>query len=347
MVKTAKYYDCPNCGIKSRLRRNWVVKNLSYPNGIIHVRGREDIKSVQDAWAYASEVCLYMSKRVLEYPPSDSLDSEMANQLYDHFRTVMPHTNEEIAEFEIIHRENISARMTSQQKQQKISHKINPQPDYDVIPVTVKHTSRHKPVAPDAGRITRLSLALLYGSIVLYVIHDSLRDLPITDCGKIFAQAIYTSYSIFYSDNRMKKDWKGWLELMADAKAGGYGWSAWKHRVKASDDKSRFKKITTRYMKRKESEVEEKVHDILKYTNKFEDFFLKYGLFVKSNVLQTIGFRRQFEKLQFKPYQRDIIYEYAEYIHDDKSSKPYKHTISRQVMAAEEEAEKKDKNMKT
>jgi hypothetical protein len=110
MVKTAKYYDCPNCGIKSRLRRNWVVKNLSYPNGIIHVRGREDIKSVQDAWAYASEVCLYMSKRVLEYPPSDSLDSEMANQLYDHFRTVMPHTNEEIAEFEII---DLSSFMSS------------------------------------------------------------------------------------------------------------------------------------------------------------------------------------------------------------------------------------------
>lgn len=345
MVKAAKSYKCPNCGKKSRFRRNWVIKNLSYPDGIIHVRRREDVENVPDAWSYAIEVCLSMSKRVLEYPPSESLDSEIADPIYDHFRTVMPHSDEEIEEFEIIHREIIKAKLLMQQEQKENSEKIKQQPDNDVNLDTAKnHPPRHTPVAPDAERIPRTSLALLYGAIVLSVIRDVLRDLPPTDFGKELAQAIYTSYSIFYSDNRMKKDWWGWLELINDAIDGGYGWSAWKHRIKASDEKSGFDKITTKYIKRRQSEVYKKAHDIVKYTQMFEDLFLKQGRFVNSDIFQTIGFRRSFNNLQFKPYQQDILYEYAEYIHLDRASKPYKHTISRQELAGEAEAGKKDKD---
>jgi hypothetical protein len=343
MVKTTKYYKCPRCGKESRRRQNRVVKKLSYPDGNITVRTRQEIQSVPDAWAYASEVCLHMSKMVLEYPPTESEDPEFAEPLYDHFRTVAPHTDEEIAEFETIHREVIAAKMATHESKENIE-KTRQLPDYDVLPSTDKRKPIRTEVAPDAGRITRMSLAFLYGSIVCSVISNTHRDLPVTDFGKIYAQAIYTHYSLFYADKRMRGDWISWFELMADAEDGGYGWSAWKHRVKVSGEKGDAEiKITPKHMKRMKSKVLRKSQDVLNYLPMFEQLFLKYGRFVKTSILQTVGFRKYFHMLQFRPYQRDILYEYENYIHIDKSLKPNRHTILREVMASEEKCRKRKK----
>ena len=356
MVKTSKYHKCPTCGKESRLRQNWVIKKLSYPKGNMAVRRREDIENVSDAWDYASEVCLHMSKMALEYPPLEPLESKIADTIYDHFRTVAPHTDEEIAEFEIIHREATEAKVATQEKKKENGEKGKHQkakkwtqekrnsertrqlPDYDVLPATIKVEPRHTPVPTDSGRITRMSLAFLYGSIVCCVISNTFRELPLSDSAKIFAQAIYTNYSLFYSDKRMRKDWFGWIKLMTDAEEGGYGWAAWNHRVKVSDSKGNVveSKITTKHMKRMKLKVFRKSLDVINYVEMFDELFLKYGQFVRSDVTQAAGFLKYFDKLQFKPYQRYIIYEYYTYIHNDNYTKPRKHTISRQVISSEQ-----------
>ena len=91
----------------------------------------------------AARVCLRMSQRVLRKPPLDvESDNSIAEAIYNHFRTVIPHSEEDIRRFESIHSRLIEERL-------------------------VKYPSKANAV------VSRMSLSLLYGAIVCSAMSDS------------------------------------------------------------------------------------------------------------------------------------------------------------------------------
>ena len=291
MVRKRKLVVCI-CGQVGRRKRNAVIMRFSYPQDTVAVPNVSQFETVADAWDYSAKVFLRLSQRALENPPVDEkLDSQIAQTTYEHFRTILPHSDDDINYFESIHTQRIKERQAICQ------------------------------VNPDA-KVSRMSLSLLYGAIVCTVMSNKLFNPyhAIFKGGEVerkVAYAIYTFYSQLLIDERAKTTWVGWYNIVYDfITKVGPGAAAKKHANEVAGGS-----LTRKQVKDKKSEVINKALDDLRYRPVFESLLRSTGQLIKSNTNAAAYMLNQFERFQFEVYDQERKYEYAWVIHD-KTQQP-------------------------
>jgi hypothetical protein len=296
LARKKKLVRCPICKEVGRVKRNTVVMTFCYPEKTISVPNISQFDTTADAWDYAAKVSLRMSQRALRDPP-DSLESDnkIAEAFYQHFRTIIPHTDSDITKFESIHNERIKERLAK---------KYN------------------KVVIPE-GRISRVALSFLYGAIVCTVMSELLSELyPIfgdAETQRKSAYAIYTFYSQLLVDERAKTTWLGWFFILYDSIRLTPGAAAKMH-AKAVRGHS----LSRKQVKDKQSAVLNKLQDAIIYEPFFHAAFRKTGLLTTMNKDASADILFRFERFQFEVYHQERKYKYAWIIHNKTSSYSHK-----------------------
>jgi hypothetical protein len=279
-----------------RIKRNTIVNTYSYPESTVVVPNISQFATTADAWDYAAKVCLRMSQRALKDPPRDAKsDSRIAEVFYEHFRTVVPHSDADIRNFESIHRQRIKERLAK--------YGTNPN-----------------------AMVSRMSLSLLYGAVVCSVMSSIMSYLLHNPYHATFeraqvqmresAYAIYTFYSQFLIDERAKTTWVGWFNIVHDAITFGPNAAAKMHAKEVMGGS-----LTRKQVKDRKSDVIKKALDAVTYEPAFHAMFRESGQLIKSNADAAAKILGLFAKFQFEVYDQERKYQYAWVVHD-KTQEP-------------------------
>jgi hypothetical protein len=301
---------------------------FSYPTDKVHLPNTEQIWRISGAWDYAAKVCLRMSQMMMKFPPRPTLDADIATSLYSYFMTVSPHTVKDINKFETFHRRIIKSRILASKndvrdlqapgEQEEQGDKIKHQPDYDTLSFEDEEKHIHTPLPLNTGKVTKSSIAFLYGAIVCTVIsrqnynEDSVFE-P-SEEERIVAKAICTEFQLLYVDERMRKDWSGWFQVMLDAHLDGIGTARTKHATKL--DEGDVVKLSRKQIQKKFTKTWDMARQVNTYLPLFEELFKRYGQHIKSHPARAASFALDFLKVQFSVYDQSTTYRYASVIHD-------------------------------
>lgn len=340
MVKRPKLVHC-KCGRVGRHERNSNTMRFRYPIDKAHVPNVERIWTISDAWDYGAKVCLHMSQKMMQFPPPQHLDDDIATSLYEHFRTVVPtYTDNEIAKFESFHRHIIETTILAskndvrdrqapgeQEKQQEDQKKQ--QPDYDTLSFETKDEHIHTPLPADTGKVTRSSLAFLYGAIVCTVIsrqsydEASCFESSSQEEQRIVVKAICTEFQLLYVDERMREHWIDWFEIMLDShpqEGIGIGAARAKHAIRLDDGE--IVKLSSKQIQKKKAKMEMLAQQVNTYLPIFEELFKRYGQLIKSHPQRAASFVLDFLNAQLSIYDQSRTYRYASVIHDNGDKCP-------------------------
>jgi len=339
LVKRPKLVYC-KCGRVGRHERNSNTMRFRYPVEKVHVPNVERIWTISDAWDYGAKVCLHMSQKMMKFPPPPHLDEDIATSLYEDFRTVVPtYTDNEIAKFESFHSHIIQARILvskndvgdqqapgEKEKQQK--DEIKHQPDYDTLSFETKDEHKHTPLPSDTGKVTRSSLAFLYGAIVCTVIsrqsydEASVFESSLGEEQRIVVKAICTEFQLLYVDERMREHWMDWFQIMLDCLPQGIGIGAAraKHAIKSYDGE--IVKLSRKQIQKKKAKMDVLAQQVSTYLPVFEELFKRYGQHIKSHNLRAASFVLDFLKAKLSIYDQSRTYRYASVIHGNGDKCP-------------------------
>jgi hypothetical protein len=296
LARKKKLVVCPECNKVGRVKRNTIVMTFCYPEKTVSVPNISKFDSTADAWDYAAKVCLRMSQRVLRDPPSDAkADSEMAEAFYEHFRTLVPHSDVDIRNFESIHSQRIIERLCNM----------------------------HNKINYAESKVSKMALSLLYGAIVCTVMSDLLSEIPVNsqdvEIRRKSAYAIYTHYSQLLVDERAKTTWLGWFYIVTDSITELSPNASAKRYAKGIRGGS----LSRKQVKRKERDVIKKLLDAKSYDPIFLRLVEDTGLLIRSNKEASADILSRFEKFQFEVYHQKREYQYAYVIHNKSSSYSY------------------------
>ena len=333
MVKHSTQVYCSVCGRAGRLERNSNTMRFRYPIDKVHVPNLEHIWTISEAWDYAAKVCLHMSQKMMRFPPPATLDKSIATSWHDHFRTVVPaHTDNEIARFESLHRHIIESRILAfknnlKNKEEALSEQEKPQdeeqgeikrpPDYDTLSFETKKEHIHTPLPANTGKVTRSTLAFLYGAVVCSVIsrqsYDQASAFKPSEDEKIVAKVICTEFQFLYLDERMRKHPIDWLKISLDVRRLPIGAVRTKYATKL--DNGEIVKLTRKQIKKKAAKTWEMARQVNTYLPLFEGLFKRYGQYTKNDPLRAASFVFDFLKTQLSIYDQSTRYRYASVIH--------------------------------
>ena len=293
LARKEKLVICSMCKEVGRVKRNTIVMTFCYPERTVSVPNISQFDTTADAWDYAAKVCLRMSQRALREPPSSAKsDAEIAEAFYEHFRTLIPHSDSDIRNFESTHSQHIKERLGG------------------------KHTK----INNLQGKVSRMALSLLYGAIVCTVMSNLLSDIPgifqDVEIRRKSAYAIYTFYSQLLVDERAKTTWLGWFNIITDSIKELSPSGAAKRYAKGIRGGS----LSRKQVKGKKSDVMKKLLDAVTYEPIFLKMFKETGLLTRINRDVSADILARFEKLQFEVYHQKREYKYACVIHDKSSS---------------------------
>src|SRR5215204_6076950 len=283
---------CPVCHKEGRVKRNTIAITFCYPETTVSVPNISKFDTTPDAWDYASKVCLRMSQRVLKDPPPDAkTDCEIAEAFYEHFRTLIPHSDADIRNFESIHSQRIIERLRNM----------------------------HDKINYVEGKVSKMALSLLYGAIVCTMMSDLLSEIPANSqdvkIRRKSAYAIYTHYSQLLVDERAKTPWIGWFCIVTDSITELSPNAAVKRYAKGIRGGS----LSRKQVKWKERDVIKKLLNAQKYDPIFIKLIEDTGLLVRSNKEASADILSRFGKFQFEVYHQKREYHYAYIIHDKSS----------------------------
>jgi hypothetical protein len=334
LVKHSKLVYCSICGRIGRLERNSNTMRFRYPIDKVHVPNVEHIWTISDAWDYAAKVCLHMSQKMMKFPPPAALDKSIAASLYEHFRTVVPpHTVNDIAKFESLHRHIIESRILAfknslKNQEEPLSEQEKPQddegeegikrqPDYDTLSFETKMNHIHTPLPAKTGKVTRSTIAFLYGAVVCSVIsrqsYDQASAFKPSEDEKTVAKAICTKFQLLYIDETMRKHPIDWFKIYLDVHRLGMGAARTKHATKLDDGK--LVKLASKQIQKKAAKTWEMARQVNIYLPLFEELFKRYGQHIKSHPLRAASFVLDFLKIQLRIYDQSTTYRYASVIH--------------------------------
>jgi hypothetical protein len=166
-----------------------------------------------------------MRELMILLPPHILGDEEMAKLAYDEFNFGQ-HTTEEQKSFELKHLSTLTknidrkkkelrtnVRRTTQRKDDEPDNYLK-DPPWDTI---------HIKLPEDSGRISRLSVSMLYSAIVCLVFRDVMREAPLSiDICKAITHIIYTYFSLIEDDLRHQRTWLYWMPIFSDVENHGY-----------------------------------------------------------------------------------------------------------------------------
>lgn len=285
MARKIKFVRCPVCGEVGRVKRNRIVKKLTYPEKIVSVSNISQFDTIADAWDYAAKVCLRMSQRALRKPPLDlEFDNSIAEALYEHFRTMMPHSDDDIRRFESLHRRLVEERLAE--------HALN----INAV-------------------VSRMSLSLLYGGIVCAVMYD-LFNYPPSNSEELKKQReaaymIYTHYRELLIDERVKTTGIGWLNIQLDSLRFGPNAAARMHANEIVGGS-----LSRKQIRAKAHEIRMKAEEIIRYDRAYGTTLKKYGQWIRKDQNRSAFTLILFDRYQFQVYGQERKYEYAWIVHE-------------------------------
>jgi hypothetical protein len=171
-------------------------------------------------------------------------------------------------------------------------------------------------------------LALLYGAVVCTVISRSTYNErsvfePSSEKERIIAKAICTNFQLLYVDERMRKDWIGWFEVMRDVHHDGVGAAISKHATKTEEeDDVHIVKLSRKQIQKKEAEILNMAQQVNAYQPLFDEHYERLGQHIKSDSAIAARFTSEFDKLQFSIYDQSTTYRYASVVHGDGEKCP-------------------------
>ena len=181
--------------------------------------------NISDAWDYAAKVCLRMRELMILMPPPILGDEEMAKLAYDEFNFGQ-HTAEEQKSFELKHLSTPAKNIDRKKKELRTNVRRTTQrgddqpnnylkdPPWDTI---------HIRLPEDSGRVSRLSVSMLYSAIVCLVFRDVMWKAPFSvDISKAITYIIYTYFSLIEDDLRHQRTWLYWMPIFSDVENHGY-----------------------------------------------------------------------------------------------------------------------------
>jgi hypothetical protein len=324
-----------------------------YPIDKVHVPNVEHIWTISEAWDYAAKVCLHMSQKMMKFPPSAAVDKSIASAWYDHFRTVVPpYTDDEIAKFELLHRRIIESRIVafknnSKNQEEELSEQEKPEDeqkggikqhrDYDTLSFETKKEHIHTPLPANTGKVTRSTLAFLYGAVVCSVIsrqsYDQASAFKPSEDEKIVAKAICTEFQFLYLDERMRKHPIDWFKIMFDVRPLPMGAVRTKYATEL--DNGKIVKLTRKHIKNKTAKTWEMAQQVNTYLPLFEELFKRYGQYTKNDPLRAASFVFDFLKTQLSIYDQSTTYRYASVIHEGADKCPVSPYESLRVVGSE------------
>jgi hypothetical protein len=177
--------------------------------------------------------------------------------------------------------------------------------------------------------VTRSSLALLYGAVVCTVISRSTYNErsvfePSSEKERIIAKAIYTNFQLVYVDERIRKDWISWFQVMRDVHHDGIGAAISKHATKTEEEEEdgHIVKLSRKQIQKKSAETLEMAQQVNAYQPLFDELFERLGQHIKTDSAIATHFASDFDKLQFSIYDQSTTYRYASVVHGDGKSCP-------------------------
>jgi hypothetical protein len=195
----------------------------------VNIPKRENVTSISKAWNYAAKVYLRLREDTILFPPTSDFDEDFTKAIFDSF-AFFPFTQDQIMGFEARHistpAKNIKARkkQLSSEAIRTTERTAGEADDY----LSNKYASQrtvHTHLPTDSGKITRSSVAFLYGAIVCFIMRDISKNLPFPpNFVESATNAIYCHYSLFgeRQDLRHSVGWKKLLGIMLDIEDHGY-----------------------------------------------------------------------------------------------------------------------------
>jgi hypothetical protein len=292
------------------LAKRWVKDKVQIP--------KKKIVNLVDAWDYAAKICLRQHRNMIRFPPHTPLDGVIANERYNFFRMFCPHNEDEIKAFE----SRQFQRLVEYSKGHPVTFRTKASSinDNDMCYYKMdrpKDPPLHLQVPEDAGRITKSSIALLYGSIVCTVLRQFSRQKYCTEEQEIkYAHAVYRYFSLFRNqiDDRNRRDLYQWNKIMQDKFNHGNNTHAastlnsinttsckncsnikknifvpmtmsktndsiWQC-TQCGGTEPIKRKLTTKHIRNKESKVVEEIFDIYEYMPLFREFIFKLSFWI-------------------------------------------------------------------
>lgn len=116
---------------------------------------------------------------------------------------------------------------------------------------------------------------MLHGAIVCKVISNGnyyeRSTIERSEQDQTAIKAICTYFGMYYTDERMRKDWISWIEIMREVVREGLGAAIKKHQsITPEGDRV---KLSRKHIKKMEREVLQKAQDVVTYMPLFDHLF--------------------------------------------------------------------------
>lgn len=340
---------CPTCKTSGFLAKRYVKDKVQIP--------KKSIVNLVDAWEYAAKICLRLQRNMIRFPPHTPLDEGIANE-----RMFCPHNEDEIKAFE----SRQFQRLVEYSKEYPFTFRIQTKTPSINKNTTItyemnrpKDSPLHVLLPEDAGRITKSSIAYLYGSIVCTVLREFSRQKYFSEEEeKQYAHAIYRYFNLFrnYIDDQNRRYLIQWIKIIQDKFNHGNNAGSALNSINTRSCKncSNIKKnifvpmtmsktnnsiwqctqcggiepikrkLTTKHIRNK---VREEIFDIRKYMPIFQDFILKlsFGIHnipvIREHILKDFNrFEIEANKASFHRRER---YFFGHYDSTKKSKKKW------------------------
>lgn len=206
---------------------------------VVNIPKPESITNISKAWDYAAKVCLRLREKTILFPPSPDFDKGYAQIIYDIFE-FFPFNQELLNAFETRHistsAKNIKSikRQLSSEVERTTVRKEGELDDYLSNKYAYRKTN-HTHLPTDSGRITKVSIAFLYGAIVCFIMRDKSKNLPlvadVADIAETITRTIYSYFSLLggREDLRHYGGWNKIFRLLLDIENHGINAAAKKN----------------------------------------------------------------------------------------------------------------------
>ena len=226
---------CPKCNRSGFLVKRIVKNRVQIPK----IRIGDNFE-LSDSLDYVAKVLLRWHEEIIRFPPTLSQDEKMAGSLYKEYSKYSIHNENQVQLFEsrclqwfkqadvaeetgnIVTAENPVTKMPNFKKE--IESKMYNHMERPPIPPA------HLKLPSNTGKITRSSVAMLYGSIVHTVLRDIIDEYRIPknkDESILFAKVMYSYYCLFENDDRRFYSHPvSWVKIFVDVIQHGYNAAA-------------------------------------------------------------------------------------------------------------------------
>ena len=180
MPRKKSLLRCPICNESGQLKEKVLPGIISLPKRVITIEDKNElyridlITTLSRAWNYAAKIHFLLQENKIKYPPSSKEEDELlANSFYATFSPLIPHTEEELRNFENRHIKDVQiverikkSEIANLNKDTEIYQKKKRSAENYPVNTLSPVTKRIRVETDTNKHVSRISVACLYGSIL-------------------------------------------------------------------------------------------------------------------------------------------------------------------------------------